>query len=379
MQVWLQEFAWTEADKPIKLAARSSMVPNDAELGRQPMFCFETMMKLLYWSCFVYDHMRVCTHFLLVATLRECLDACLVDVAVQAALVLARAPAVLVTLLWLTPALVLCCISALLSRTAQHPYHKGILHHDRARLFSILTSSCLPLMYLVAHPFVLHFLTVRIKRPCTPLKSSRYRQKVNFSPGSCTYVLLQEQLTPRHGLKKACSEQQPIQQIPEHTPQQTPRHNPQQGKLGGTSFTARTTLTLHTALSLYNMTECQSFWETEQDTRCLIGWGSSTVVVAFRGTASMKNALADLQVCPAALLSVKSSSQQAETTSDWSSCTGAICLNEAGVASAWHTLYKLPWGSCCSQATPTSTLLPPWCQATGQVVPGGAVSGPLVS
>ena len=71
LQVWLQEFAWTEADKPIKLAARSSMVPNDADLARQPMFCFETMMKLLYWSCFVYDHMRVCTHFLLVATLHD--------------------------------------------------------------------------------------------------------------------------------------------------------------------------------------------------------------------------------------------------------------------------------------------------------------------
>ena len=62
-QVWLQEFAWTEADKPIKLEARSIMVPKDTDLGCQPMFCFETMMKLLYWSCFVYDHMRVCTNF----------------------------------------------------------------------------------------------------------------------------------------------------------------------------------------------------------------------------------------------------------------------------------------------------------------------------
>ena len=79
MQVWLQEFAWTEADKPIKLAARSSMVPKNAELARWPMFCFETMMKLLYWSCFVYDHMRVCTHFLHVATLCDCLHTCLLS------------------------------------------------------------------------------------------------------------------------------------------------------------------------------------------------------------------------------------------------------------------------------------------------------------
>lgn len=93
-------------------------------------------------------------------------------------------------------------------------------------------------------------------------------------------MLLQEQQTPTNGVSKPSPGQQE--------------------KLEGTSFTATTTLTLESALSLYNMTESQSFWEIEQDTRCLIGWGSSTVVVAFRGTASMKNALADLQVpyCP---------------------------------------------------------------------------------
>ncbi len=70
-----------------------------------------------------------------------------------------------------------------------------------------------------------------------------------------------------------------------------------QEKLEGTSFTANTTLHVDTALSLYKLTRSQSFWETKQDTRCLVGWGNNTVVVAFRGTASMKNALADLQVC----------------------------------------------------------------------------------
>ncbi|KAL0023014.1 hypothetical protein WJX79_008349 [Trebouxia sp. C0005] len=57
--VWLQEFAWTEADKPVKLEARSMMAPNDPTLARQPIFCFQTMMNLLYWSCFVYDHARM--------------------------------------------------------------------------------------------------------------------------------------------------------------------------------------------------------------------------------------------------------------------------------------------------------------------------------
>ena len=59
---------------------------------------------------------------------------------------------------------------------------------------------------------------------------------------------------------------------------------------------AKTILTLETAMSLYGLTESESFWEVKQDTRCLVSWGGTRVVVAFRGTASMKNALADLQV-----------------------------------------------------------------------------------
>ena len=51
-------------------------------------------------------------------------------------------------------------------------------------------------------------------------------------------------------------------------------------------------------MALYGLTESESFWEVKQDTRCLISWGHRHVVVAFRGTASMRNALADLQVCP---------------------------------------------------------------------------------
>ena len=68
LQVWLQEFAWTEADKPVKLEARSVMVPDNPSLARQPMFCFETMMNLLYWSCFVYDHKTVRTLLRLLST-----------------------------------------------------------------------------------------------------------------------------------------------------------------------------------------------------------------------------------------------------------------------------------------------------------------------
>ena len=59
LQIWEQEFAWTEGDKPIKLAARALTVPEGSSLNQQPIFCFETMMKMWYWSCLVYDYQRV--------------------------------------------------------------------------------------------------------------------------------------------------------------------------------------------------------------------------------------------------------------------------------------------------------------------------------
>ena len=63
LQVWQQEFAWTEEDKPIKLAARALAVPDNQALLKRPMFCFETMMHLAYWSCLVYDYRRVGQRF----------------------------------------------------------------------------------------------------------------------------------------------------------------------------------------------------------------------------------------------------------------------------------------------------------------------------
>lgn len=41
------------------------MVPYNPALAQQPIFCFETMLNLLYWSCFVYAHVyeQVLTFF----------------------------------------------------------------------------------------------------------------------------------------------------------------------------------------------------------------------------------------------------------------------------------------------------------------------------
>ncbi|DBB06586.1 TPA: hypothetical protein ACH3X1_012115 [Trebouxia sp. C0004] len=141
-RVWAQEFAWTEVDKPIKHAVKALTDPDNDRLKKQSIFCFETMMHMLYWSCLVYDYKRA------------------------------------------------------------SPQHKR-----------------------------------------KHVNTCEQAQPSSFKPGE-----------------------------PE-----------------------KTSLTLHTAMGLYKLTDSELFWELQLDTRCLMGWNASTIVLAFRGTASMANALADLQ------------------------------------------------------------------------------------
>ena len=57
MQVWLQEFCWTEDEKASRLVRRNATMATDEKhmIEKEPMFCMETMMKCLYWSLLVYD------------------------------------------------------------------------------------------------------------------------------------------------------------------------------------------------------------------------------------------------------------------------------------------------------------------------------------
>ena len=51
-------------------------------------------------------------------------------------------------------------------------------------------------------------------------------------------------------------------------------------------------------MGLYGLTDFELLWERAMDTKCLMAWNAKTHVgvLAFRGTASMANVLADLQV-----------------------------------------------------------------------------------
>ena len=59
LQAWLQELAWTEKEKPERLDIRNATLPDNEELRQAPMFCFETAIKMAYWSALVYDDKEV--------------------------------------------------------------------------------------------------------------------------------------------------------------------------------------------------------------------------------------------------------------------------------------------------------------------------------
>ena len=49
-------------------------------------------------------------------------------------------------------------------------------------------------------------------------------------------------------------------------------------------------------MAMFGLHEVQLFWERSLDTRVLVGWRDNMIVLSFRGTASLKNAFADIQV-----------------------------------------------------------------------------------
>ena len=58
----------------------------------------------------------------------------------------------------------------------------------------------------------------------------------------------------------------------------------------------RTHLTVENGHKHFRTHSHELFWEHLHDTKCLMAWGDDAIVLAFRGTASMANAKADLQV-----------------------------------------------------------------------------------
>ena len=57
LQVYLQEIAWTEDQKPAAVARRAEHAQHAEEralLAEEPMFCYQTSVALHHWSCLTY-------------------------------------------------------------------------------------------------------------------------------------------------------------------------------------------------------------------------------------------------------------------------------------------------------------------------------------
>ena len=64
----------------------------------------------------------------------------------------------------------------------------------------------------------------------------------------------------------------------------------------------QTRYTPEQGMGMLGLEQVQLFWERSLDTKVLIGWSADTVVISVRGTASLRNAIADIQVRPQALM-----------------------------------------------------------------------------
>ena len=60
-------------------------------------------------------------------------------------------------------------------------------------------------------------------------------------------------------------------------------------------------LSIEDAMQLYGLTSFELLWERERDTKALMAWNEDTLVLAFRGTASLRNVIADIQARSALL------------------------------------------------------------------------------
>ena len=50
-------------------------------------------------------------------------------------------------------------------------------------------------------------------------------------------------------------------------------------------------------MAMYKLEHVQLFWERSLNTKVVVAWSRHMLVLTFRGTASIRNAVADLQVC----------------------------------------------------------------------------------
>ena len=51
---WLQEYSWTEGGVPAALSSRNEKLASSQKLVKEPLFCVETAIKMLYWAKLAY-------------------------------------------------------------------------------------------------------------------------------------------------------------------------------------------------------------------------------------------------------------------------------------------------------------------------------------
>lgn len=88
-------------------------------------------------------------------------------------------------------------------------------------------------------------------------------------------------------------------------------------------------------MGVYGLRDLRTFWDEQHDTKALLAWSHSAVVIAFRGTQSVRNAWSDVQV------NLCQHHAQCPLLSDWLkanlSLLVADCVQQKACPSSWHS------------------------------------------
>ncbi|CAL8470482.1 g10024 [Coccomyxa elongata] len=236
LQVWLQEFAWTEAEKLRRLKERSSNLRLTSivreEVDREPMFCFETAIKLYYFSHIIYFYDKL--------------------EGVQ---------------------------SATAGKPRDEVTHIGVMRRKLSASLSKLRPG--------------GNLARVVKPTANNLAAAAAAAQADSAEGGDG--LGEESVHAGEQLPDSSSGRPPFARGstgPESTSGSSEggtNHRGRRGRVTAEDFS------LECAMGLYGLEHMEVMWERRHDTMALLGWGPGRIVIVFRGTNSLKNVVADLQ------------------------------------------------------------------------------------
>ncbi|KAK9808451.1 hypothetical protein WJX73_006949 [Symbiochloris irregularis] len=275
MQAVLQEFAWTEASLPDRLAERLAYQGSGHKLDEEPMFCLETAMKLQRWSTLAYTKLGQ-------EALKEHASA----------------------------SVNVCLLNG--GGCAEDPERgegDGAGHSRQGSGHGSWSAKTLapegsgngraaPGLVELWSDHMRNKSTV-LERSDTPPNGLRHNRQGSIGGTSTTGSEYTEDESSREGdgdeemsMPPGEGDQEELGELEEQALHGKTRKGRKRKPMKKVNVREQ----LAKCMQLFDLEDIHMFWDPTLETKAIMGWSRKTVVLAFRGTASITNALYDLRV-----------------------------------------------------------------------------------